>query len=103
MHRFKVGQKVVAVKSHSGGEFKIGDIFIVDELNCCCKCGLSTICLNGKDEYCIVVCSCNYTGAGREHYTEMCFEPIQNISDAVEYKMKVSIPELTEIKEYQNQ
>ena len=102
MHRFKVGQEVVAIKNHQQGDFKKGDEFIVDGLTCCPKCGRYRIQLIGF--YRIVNTfhgdgGCNYvTENVRESFAEIAFVPKQSLSDAIEYRLSVSIPELTEIK-----
>lgn len=106
MSRFKIGQKVVAIKDHSQGVFKKGDEFIVDGFTCCPSCGNPCIYLNGKTE--VVKWHCRPMGCGanyilRESFSEFMFAPLQNNADAIEYKISVSIPELITIKEYQNQ
>lgn len=105
MNRFKVGQKVVALKTHADGEFKKGEIYIIDGFSCCPMCGRATVYLLNHNE--IVNSTCTICGHKdkevRVNFYESNFAPIENIADAIEYKMKVSIPELIEIKEYQNQ
>lgn len=107
MHRFKVGQKVVALGDSKAGLFKKGDVMEVESLSCCPKCGTATIYLKGI--YQLVTLSCHVTGCGSKqigvipNYREISFAPLQNNADAIEYKLTVAIPELTEIKEYQNQ
>lgn len=104
MARFKIGQKVVAIVDNRSGAFKRGDVFTVDGFSCCPYCGLPTLFLKEKTDIVIVARSCGRQSHNvREEFAERAFAPLANISDAIEYKMKVSIPELTEIKETQLQ
>ena len=109
MHRFRIGQKVVALYNHSLGRFKKGDEFTVESLTCCPSCGTNFIILSELKK--IVNSECNgkrFSGCGftqlrvRQRYNEICFAPLQNNADAIEYRLNVSIKEL-EVKEYQNQ
>jgi len=103
MHRFKVGQEVVAVKRNIVSNIKIGDEFTVEGLTCCPGCGDAEIFLKGKTKiYDVTSCSpngCNQHSYNvRESYAESAFAPKQSLSEAIEYRLTVSIPELTEIK-----
>lgn len=103
MSRFKLGQRVVAIVNQSQGVFKKGDEFVVDGFACCSQCGSPCINLVGFDRIVNSICECRQKKIIREMYTEKLFAPLSNISDAIEYRLSVSIPELTEIKELQNQ
>lgn len=107
MHRFKVGQEVVAVRDHSQGFFKKGDEFIVDGYACCPKCGEPCIHLKGiniiDDSICNGLNGCIHRERNvRASFAESSFAPKQSLSDAIEYRLSVSIKEL-EVKEYQQQ
>lgn len=41
MENFYIGQDIVAIKNHSQGKFKEGDVFSVKDMNNECSCGLS--------------------------------------------------------------
>lgn len=108
MHRFKVGQKVVALETvrstyNDTGIYK-GQVYEVSGLCCCEKCGKERIMIKGETVKLRVVClRCNYGHESIVALDQNYFAPIENIADAVHYKLTVAIPELTEIKEYQNQ
>lgn len=109
-HRFKVGQKVVAILSHRGGFFNKGDVLTVHSLTCCENCGLPGVTVAEITEITNVSCTgwvlkgCGHvTNNVRMMFMEKCFAPLSSTSEACEYKMKVSIPELLTIKEYQEQ
>lgn len=103
---FKKGDKVIAVKDHRQGHFKKGDEFSVDSFECCPSCGIQCISLVGIDKRGYAKClKCNHISNGiRRAFFELAFftKPL-SLSDAVEYKLKVSIPELTKIEEPQLQ
>ena len=105
MSKFKLGDKVIAIKNHSKGDYKVGDEFIVTGFSCCPGCGEPTIRISGKDE--IVNSSCRICKFLEcfvvNNYFETSFEKPISISECIEYKLKVSLPELTELKELQNQ
>lgn len=46
MSRFKVGQRVVCIKSHSQGVVKKGNVYIVSSMDSCCT---SVICVDGYE------------------------------------------------------
>jgi len=101
MSRFKIGQRVVAVINHSDDSFIKGREYIVDGFSCCDNCGRPYICLRGFNE---IVRTQDFKGCNhlnnprRQSYYENAFAPLSNIADAVEYRLSVSIPELTEVK-----
>lgn len=110
MSNFRIGEKVVAKENHPNGTFKKGDEFIVDGFCCCPRCGRSNLYLKGLDR--IVNSECNTriaNGCGhittdtRQRYSERRFEKAISIAEGIEYRLKVTIPELTEIKEVQHQ
>lgn len=108
MARFKIGQKVVALEKVSD-VIKKGEIYIVDGYHCCPGCGLPCIFVKDINVRCASPClldkgGCGYVEYGvRASFEEVIFAPLTNIADAIEYRLKVSIPELTEIKEVQHQ
>jgi len=101
MSKFKLGEKIVAIKNHYAGRFKIGDIFIVDGFACCPKCGTQGIFLKGLNPNmsgtkCV---PCNIIiSEPLNCYRESNFEKLISLGETTEYRLKVSIPELTEIK-----
>jgi hypothetical protein len=106
MSRFKIGQKVVSVWDQTEGYFKKGDIFTVDGFSVCAGCG--TPCVYLKElrlflGYRHDVCGTLVKAPTRTHFREIRFAPLHQHGEAISYKLEVSIPELTEIKEYQNQ
>lgn len=111
MARFKIGQKVVAIRSHTDGSFKKGVVYILDGFSSCPNCGAQTIHLKGYEERINFVCNHHYGGCNmavtarnvRSMFFIESFAPLHFSADAIEYKLKVSIPELTEIKETQLQ
>lgn len=101
MSRFKIGQRVVAVRSHKLGDFKKGDEFIIDGFGCCPKCGIACVYLKGMDKEADIDCSaCGNESViiGRVLYREECFAPLTSLSDAIEYRLKVSEPELEALR-----
>lgn len=109
MANFKIGDKVIAKFNHSGGSFRKGDEFIIDGFCCCPSCGLPCIQLRGRTENCISICDGSHKGCGcgfmveeRESFWIGAFEKPASFGELASYKVKVSIPELTEIKEIQN-
>lgn len=93
MSRFKIGQKVVAlVDDTKPVYFKKGDTLTVRG-HCKGFRGFSsTTEVDGL-----------YFEESPEAYDARYFAPLENIADAIEYRLKVSIPELIEIKEVQHQ
>lgn len=100
MHRFKVGQKVVAIRNSD--TWKSGQVFTVEFLSCCIKCGEPNIKLTELNGIGVNCCACD-TRLNHHEFHERNFAPIQSTTDAIEYKMKVSIPELITLKQYQEQ
>lgn len=110
MARFKIGQKVVAIRANSTNNITKGNIYTIEGFNCCPKCGDTNVFLIEKKKvYSYITCVKSRGGCGhvdlnaRDRYDEKLFAPLANTADAIEYKMKVSIPELIEIKETQLQ
>ncbi len=84
MSRFKIGQSVVALKTHSSGVFKEGDVVTVDGFCCCPECGLSCLYLVGKTELCNSECKCSFVERGvRECFNEANFAPLQSFGDHI--------------------
>lgn len=106
MHRFKAGDKVVAVRDHSQKDFLKGQIYTILSLGCCSNCGYETVVLS-EISYISIVQRCDQ-GCNHRVYNKVRmygarnFAPLQNNADAIEYRLNVSIKEL-EVKEYQNQ
>jgi hypothetical protein len=86
MSRFKIGQRVVAVRNHSKGEFNKGDEFIIDGFACCPKCGIRCVYLFGKNDDCGSQCTnCNtHYITIRECYGESIFAPLQSFGEQIE-------------------
>jgi hypothetical protein len=85
MSRFKIGQSVVALKTHSSGVFKEGDVVTVDGFVCCPGCGELCIYLSGKNDIVDSGCSrCNFEeNSVRECYFEINFTPLQSFGDHI--------------------
>jgi len=86
MSRFKIGQRVVAVKDHSQGEFKKGDEFIVDGFSCCENCGKQRINLLGFDSPTTIRCKngCDHIGSyKRIEFSKYLFAPLQSFGDHI--------------------
>lgn len=108
MHRFKVGQKVVALVNRRStlGTVSIekGREYTVIGLTCCQSCGKPEVIIKGQNAKVMCECGkCKHESPRTASFNQDHFAPLQNNADAIEYKLKVSIPELTEIKELQNQ
>lgn len=105
MPRFKIGQRVVAIRDHSQGLFKKGDEFIVDGFMCCPKCGEPCVYLTEfndiEDGFKHSACGFRIFEPTRVGYAESSFAPLHNHGEAIEYRLSVSLPELTEIKKEQ--
>jgi len=110
MSRFKIGQEVIALHSWLQCGILKDEHYIVDGFVCCKQCGRPYIYIKNVDVVANTHCSsaddkdgCGYSTKERANFSETAFAPLQNFSDAVEYRLSVSIPELIEVKEYQNQ
>ena len=86
MSRFKIGQRVVAIRDHSKGEYKKGDEFIVEGFDCCPGCGLPCLFLDSKRR--ATESSCNICRTVefdvRESYGERNFAPLQSFGEQIE-------------------
>jgi len=101
---WKIGDEIIAIINHSQGHFKIGDKFIIDGFTCCEGCGEPCVYLKGRNRQSISNCvSCNNQTKKQINYASSCFQKPISLSSCIEYKLKVSIPELVELKELQNQ
>lgn len=93
------------VALRTGVDVTKGDIYTISALKCCPGCGLPTVELVEINRITNLGC---YPGCQtivnnvRSAMAETCFAPLQSNSDAIEYRLNVSIKEL-EVKEYQNQ
>ncbi len=102
MSRFKIGQKVVAIRDHSQGIYKKGDEFIVDGFNCCPGCGLQCIFLKGKNS--VGGSACTICGIidekVRESFGERNFAPLQSFGEQITEQIINELtlhPELTKL------
>lgn len=106
MSKFKFGEEVVCVVGRSKGKH-----FIVDGFTCCPKCGRPCVYLKGYNEVCNMRCAsrgdlpgCENLDCGvREYYDEALFEKLISLGETTEYRLRVTIPELIEIKDPQLQ
>jgi len=103
MSRFKIGQRVVCIDSIPTKYLKKGATYVINGFYACPDCGVLCVKLecftNPVNSECL---SCGHTSiTDRPIYRESRFAPLSNIADAVEYRLSVSIPELTKIKEHQ--
>lgn len=109
MTKFKIGETVIARHSNISGEIVKGKEYIVDGFTCCSGCGIPCLYLKGMTRIANLICGNSHHGCGykklhtRECYAESCFEKPISLAETTEYKLKVSIPELIEIKEPQLQ
>jgi len=105
---FSPGQKVIALKTHTSeaGTLNIikGHQYTIGNLSCCPKCGWPTVSVtevnyNTRMEH----QDCGHVYNSELVFLEGWFAPLSTTSDAIEYKLTVSIPELTEIKRIKEQ
>lgn len=84
--KWYIGQRVVAIISHSRGEFRKGDEFVINGIRTApCKCNNLDIDIgkitNGVVSYC-VVCNTTYGSNGNVYwFNECCFAPLAELSD----------------------
>lgn len=109
MSKFKFGDEVVAIKG-CGQPIKKGNHYIIDGFACCPNCGMACVYIKGFNRVGILICSnaertsgCGYESKERENYDEATFEKLISLAETTEYRLRVSIPELIEIKEPQLQ
>lgn len=109
MSKFKFGETVVAKLNLMKGDevvSKKGDEHIVDGFACCPKCGHSAINIQAFPFKANVDLNCCNGGSlhdVRPLFSEDSFEKPISLFEGISYRMKVTIPELVKIKEYQNQ
>lgn len=104
MHRFKIGQKVVAIRDHSKRLYIKGKTYTIETLWSCQNCFVEGVSLSEVGGTVKSRCvGCGAISIDRLTFFESSFAPLQSTSDACQYKLKVSIPELITIKEYQEQ
>ena len=86
MSRFKIGQRVVAVKDQSQGRFKKGDEFTIDGFTCCPHCGIQCVYLDERTKIIRSLCGIcdNRYNAGRQNYAERLFAPLQSFGEQIE-------------------
>lgn len=102
---FYVGQKVVAVKTHSQGLFKKDDVFTVLETNnlSCCGIAVVNVGINKRTNH--VICSkCGCTSKNTSPhclFAEICFAPIEEYSDSMSIAMQL-IQELDQVDKAKN-
>lgn len=106
---FKVGEKVVALTDPTtpfSQRRKKGEVYTVKAVSYCSTCGKQSInigpCSNGNIIECIG-CRKEAPTNGLAWTDSRHFTHPISISDCIEYRVKVSLPELTELKELQNQ
>lgn len=92
---FYVGEKVVAVKDHSGGLFKKGQIFeILDIKEGCCE---FLVKINNDHFFGRMQCLCGKLHRlGARYFSENCFAPIQEIGNMT-FEEAISIVTTNEI------
>lgn len=107
MSRFKIGEKVIALtnpKDRTCQPRKRGEIYPVLDIMFCCKCGEEKINIVGSIDHTVFGkhnrCSCgsrilNY---GLYWTAVKHFAPLTSLSDAIEYRLKVSEPELEALR-----
>lgn len=80
MSRFKIGQKVVCVKSHSEGLVIKRRVYCVESNVCPCKCNAIDVGVTSYNKHSHSLCStCNHVyKASKEHYIgEWLFAPLK--------------------------
>jgi len=97
MSKFKIGERVVFKRT--------GKEYIVDGFSCCQGCGEPTIHCRGHNYILHQPCDdCGHINYDvRYQGYERNFEKLISVAACIEYKLSVSLPELTKIKELQNQ
>lgn len=105
MSNFKIGDKVICVREHSRGWVTKGKEYIIDGFSCCPNCNQALVFLKGHNEIRPMKLRCCQISVGcvRQFFAASLFEKPISLSACIEYKLKVSIPELVELKELQNQ
>lgn len=97
MNKWYIGQEIVAIRNHSGGKFKEGDIFTISGLrSSCCKCKEVLInigLITSNDMYCGICNSVYETNDGVIWFKETSFAPLDSF---------VNQEELNEIKQNLN-
>lgn len=100
-----IGQKIVAVRDHSEGFFKIGQEFRIRSIKesiCKCKKTLIDIGMDAGDEYdgastncriCKSVCCVSF---GEMFFNERCFAPIEPAHELSTHTTETLIEELEE-------
>lgn len=77
---FKIGQKVVCVKTYNFDDLKIGEPYVISAIKKCCDEWVVAICL-GRETFCSI---CRRSLIGRfRRYT--CFAPIEEQRNKTEY------------------
>lgn len=105
---FKVGEKVVAVETTTKpfGKITAGQTYVVTNVRYCEACGIQAVAI-GQISPGVYNSKC-FCGTKKLNQLENWWHsgrftrPI-SLSSCIEYKLKVSLPELVELKELQNQ
>lgn len=103
---FKIGQKVVCVddKSRTGRRVYVeaGNIYTITGFCACLKCGIAKVYLKENKERYENYCMCGNIKTDVARFDVNRFRPLISKSECISYKLTVSLPELTELKELQN-
>lgn len=81
MSNFRVGQRVICIKSHSMGIFKKGQIFVVASINntpCCNALGLDVSIHTNHEN---IICTCGAEYKNDNHWGAELFRPIDELSN----------------------
>ena len=85
MSRFKIGQRVVAVKSNPSGNIVKGKEYTIDGFSSCINCGEPSVYLLGYDTIIISTHGgCGHSAIEREKYLECRFAPLQSFGEQIE-------------------
>lgn len=98
---YKKGDRIVALKDHSDGLFKIGDEFICTGFTSC-DCGRLCTTIDRRLSWVsATVCpDCRKMHVPEAYYAQQFIKKPSH-GELIEYRLKVSAPELIEIKEPQ--
>lgn len=98
---WKVGDRVLCLKSNDDGHIKAGREYTIDGFSCCPGCGLETLLIVGFN----TTRTQNHDGCmkwtGRDQYGKSLFIRPDSAS-MIEYRLSVTEKELLTVKEFQN-